>query len=534
MTKTPAPEYSLRNNPEVRRLTELVRRMSAGLAVITLGLAGARALETGAIDSLVTILVITGIALVGLRILAGAILPAAVCGGLVPALGLAALTSMAFFENGIQSEAIVWIPFAPLLAAIVAGAAGAIAYGVASIVVLGIIYYSTSEALLQQIITLGLKPQLMFAAAIGATIFGAIIGYLFESGRKVTQYRIEDVIHRQRQILERLPDLMLIVREDGEILEQIDPLDHNSWMRSWAKAAASLHSLTGLAAGAIESLVESITKGVGAGMHRLSVQVGNQARQVDVHIMELDGERWLVAIRDLTEQLKAERMREEFVAVVSHELRTPLTSIRGALGMLANENVRMSKTETDTLVSAAERNSIALQTIVDDLLDFQKLSLGQMAISIQSVSLPPFLSDVKQQFGLLSKSRNVDIEVVCAEGLVLDADPERLSQLVGNLVSNAIKFSPADSTVRIMATSGPDIVTIAVSDMGPGIPDDQKDLVFNKFFQLAGHETRGNSGTGLGLAIVQQIALLHGGAVRAEDANNVGSQFVVELPKSAA
>lgn len=234
------------------------------------------------------------------------------------------------------------------------------------------------------------------------------------------------------------------------------------------------------------------------------------------------------AMKEAAEQTKLMMVKDEFVSVVTHELRTPLTSIRGALGML-NAGVLGALPEKATqAVTIAHRNAILLSQLVDDILDMQKLEAGKLVFSFEPVETGPLLSETCEDLRTFATDRQVTIETGIESSPVITCDPRRLRQALGNLMSNAIKFSPAGATVRAHLARTRDTVRYSISDSGSGIPDDFRPHIFQKFTQAQG--TSRPKGTGLGLAITKAIVDALDGTIDFESVPEKGTTFRIELP----
>lgn len=239
-------------------------------------------------------------------------------------------------------------------------------------------------------------------------------------------------------------------------------------------------------------------------------------------------------------QIAAERLREvdrlksEFLSNMSHELRTPLNSILGYAEVMLmgidGELPDMMKEDVEAIYD----NGQQLLSLINDILDLTKIEAGQMALNFQPVELVPLLEGSKtNNMGLLLK-RKIPVEIVISVERDLPpikADRVRISQVLNNLVSNAIKFTD-EGTITISAQykAEGDSIQIQVKDTGVGINDDDLPKLFGRFQQVDGSSTRRAEGTGLGLAISKHLVELHGGQLFAESILNEGSTFTVSIP----
>ena len=235
--------------------------------------------------------------------------------------------------------------------------------------------------------------------------------------------------------------------------------------------------------------------------------------------------------RDVTKQKRIERMKDEFIATVSHELRTPVTTIAGPLSLLMNGAAGELPDPAKRLVSMAQNNSTRLALLVNDILDIERIESGKMPFSFGRVDARRLVKEAIEDNGALAQKFGVSVHLRTdlAEAAV-HSDAERLTQVVGNLLSNAVKFSPKGDEVIVSIEIQDDQVRIAVRDHGPGVPDEYKTLIFNKFAQVEATNSRLKGGNGLGLSIVKETMIKLGGSVAHVPAPSGGSIFYVDVP----
>lgn len=235
---------------------------------------------------------------------------------------------------------------------------------------------------------------------------------------------------------------------------------------------------------------------------------------------------------DVTEREELDRLKKEFIATISHELRTPLTSIRGALGLLSGGAVKGLPNEVKSLASIAERNSVRLNLLVNDLLDFEKLESGKMEYSFEADDLVVAAKralDANRHFG---EAFDVTFTLTAAPtNAPVRADPNRLDQVFANLLSNAAKFSPKGAEVDVQVEDQGDAWRLSVRDHGPGIPEQFRSRIFERFAQADSGDSRSKNGTGLGLSIARAIVVGHGGKIDFESALGAGTTFFCDFPK---
>jgi len=237
--------------------------------------------------------------------------------------------------------------------------------------------------------------------------------------------------------------------------------------------------------------------------------------------------------RDITHLKLQENLKEQFVATISHELRTPVTSIMGSLALVASGATGVLPEPARRLLGIARANSQRLVSLINDILDLEKVQSGMMAFDLKHVDVRHL---VEQEIAaILSFAELYDVTVRLdphASTATVFADSGRLAQVFSNLLSNAVKFSPKGGEVVVGIESGPARVRISVRDHGPGIPESFKHRIFSRFAQVNRNESHAKSGTGLGLCIVKQIVDHLRGQVGFESAPGGGSIFYVTLPVS--
>jgi signal transduction histidine kinase len=231
---------------------------------------------------------------------------------------------------------------------------------------------------------------------------------------------------------------------------------------------------------------------------------------------------------DMTRRLEeVAQMKSDFVSTVSHELRTPLTSIIGSLDTVSRPELQPTQPTAQHLLSTARRQAGRLQRLIDDLLVVSRIDRGAIPVHLEAISLRQAFDEV---------NRVVSIEptfVVDPEGLAVEADRDHLSRILINLVENAAKYA-VGSPVELFAWERGSKALIVVVDHGPGIPDHERDRVFERFTQVDQSDTRSKGGTGLGLSIVKSLTEVMHGSVRVEETEGGGATFVVELPMAPA
>lgn len=241
----------------------------------------------------------------------------------------------------------------------------------------------------------------------------------------------------------------------------------------------------------------------------------------------------VVAFQDVTERRRLDRMKDEFISTVSHELRTPLTALRAALGLIAGGALEKRPEKRAQMMDVAIGNCDRLVRLVNDILDFERMGAGRLPMRFQEVEAKDLLRRATDLQHPSAQKAGIGF-IVDAPPLALWVDEDRILQTLGNLISNAIKFSPAGTEIvlRARVQSATEAI-ISVEDKGRGIPPEKLDIIFERFQQVDASDSRDMGGTGLGLAICRNIVRQHGGRIWAESVVGKGSTFYFTVPRTA-
>jgi PAS domain S-box-containing protein len=237
-----------------------------------------------------------------------------------------------------------------------------------------------------------------------------------------------------------------------------------------------------------------------------------------------------IVFRDVTERRAVDRMKDEFVSVVSHELRTPLTSIRGSLGLLAGGVYGELPPDAAEMLDLAVDNTDRLVRLVNDILDLERLRSGRVDLELERSDLTDLAAKAVASVASMS-DKGVQVRVSGWPCTVL-ADPDRIVQVITNLVGNAIKFSEPDGVVDVQTELDGNEGIVRVTDHGRGIPADLVERIFDRFQQVDASDAREKGGTGLGLAIARGIVEQHHGRIWVESVEGEGATFAVALPRA--
>jgi signal transduction histidine kinase len=234
------------------------------------------------------------------------------------------------------------------------------------------------------------------------------------------------------------------------------------------------------------------------------------------------------ALRKLSE---LNQMKANFVASISHELRTPLTHVKGYIELLVTESLGGISEEQRHALQVTQRATAKLESIIDDLIMFSLASRGEMSMKLDKVNIRRIVTLSAKSASAKAEERGVKILVSALENISdVQADPEKISWVINQLLDNGIKFTPSGGSVVVtLKEEGLNLVLISVADTGIGIPANRLEEIFEPFHQLDGSSTRHYGGTGLGLALVRQIVEAHGSLLTAQSVEGKGSTFKFPL-----
>ncbi len=250
--------------------------------------------------------------------------------------------------------------------------------------------------------------------------------------------------------------------------------------------------------------------------------------------VQADRPMFVAVVRDITERTRIERMKNEFVSTVSHELRTPLTSIGGVLSLVGGGVLGEVSDAAKKMIEMANKNCQRLTTLINDLLDIDKLIAGKMVLNLEVQPLMPLIQQALDSISAYGKQYNVTFQLISQEKVQVQVNADRIVQVLNNFLSNAAKFSPSgariDVAVRRITKNDNQFVRVEVIDYGAGIPEEFHPRVFQKFSQADSSDTKQKGGTGLGLAISKELIERMNGIVGFDSSAGQGSCFYFDLP----
>lgn len=339
---------------------------------------------------------------------------------------------------------------------------------------------------------------------------------------------------RTRSLIENMPVGVVTIDQDG-VIESINPQTERIFGYSFDELVGD--HLTAL----FNSLPETDSKeftnmlyqrNLGKTLRFESRRKSGEPFPVEMTLSEyesVDGPRYLGIMQDITEREKAEQFKQELLAMVSHDLRSPLTSVQGVMTLLARGMYGQLTETGEKRVKVAEQSLVRLIHLVDDILDLERMEAGKLQFNLEAVTLSSIIDrsvesvyDFAQQCGIRIESAPADI--------LIYADEDRLAQVIVNLLSNGIKFSPKNSVITVETLEDAEFIELRVNDQGPGVPAEHQDGIFQRFHQIESAATA-HKGTGLGLAICKAIIEGHSGTIGVKSDSPSGSSFWFRIPK---
>jgi signal transduction histidine kinase len=247
-----------------------------------------------------------------------------------------------------------------------------------------------------------------------------------------------------------------------------------------------------------------------------------------------EADRGRAALASQNDQLRElDSLKDDLISLVSHELRTPLTSIVGYLDLVVEDESTLTE-EQRKFLEVVERNAKRLLSLVSDLLFVAQSEAGRMTLEREPLNLRELVENAVSAAAPIAKRRSIDLTFICDDGADVVGDDQRLAQVIDNLLSNALKFTPPGGSVDVTVENDGTTVLVEVADTGFGISADEQQRLFTRFFRTETAVKRAIQGTGLGLSIVKAIVEGHGGTISVESAEGQGATFRVALPSAIA
>lgn len=349
--------------------------------------------------------------------------------------------------------------------------------------------------------------------------------------RKVAEEKLRASEERVRRIIESMPVSLIIVNDNGYI--ELTNLTAESMFRYTYDEMVG-ERLDKLLTVNYDSFCQDIApKAPGKSVEVVARKKDGTTFPVEISMNAIsfsEGQRSLVTMIDVTERHEVERLKREFVAMVSHDLRTPLSSIQGVLALLSAGVIGSLNDRGVNLVFTAEEEIGRLMSLINDLLDLERMEAGKFDLKLEPVDLADVIAPSVKAVSSLAERKRINI-VSPQLDVIVTADGARLTQVLINLLTNAVKFSPTEGTIKLLVTEDNGWVEVSVQDEGRGIPQEHLDAVFDRFHQVESGDAREKGGTGLGLPICKMIVESHDGKIGVVSKPGEGSRFWFRIPR---
>jgi signal transduction histidine kinase len=234
-------------------------------------------------------------------------------------------------------------------------------------------------------------------------------------------------------------------------------------------------------------------------------------------------------VRDITRFREAEELKSTFVSVVSHELKTPVALIKGYVSTLRREDASWDREIVQDSLAVIEEEADHLTALIEDLLDASRLQAGALSINLSDVDLSALARRIAERFQAQDKRHSIQVMLPVNFPIIL-ADEDRLAQVLSNLISNAIKYSPNGGVITLRGQIHPEQVVICISDQGPGIAAGDIPYIFDRFYR-ATDASRTTKGAGLGLYLARAVVEAHGGRIWVDSMSGEGARICFSLPR---
>lgn len=362
-----------------------------------------------------------------------------------------------------------------------------------------------------------------------------------EEERIRTERALDEAERLFRQMAETMRDVFVVAEPRFEKYVYVSPAYESTFGRTCKELLADADSIIkSIASEDVWSFSHKMDEARASGEfnHEFRVRQGEKVRWIWLRTFPVRDEVGRILkicgiAHDITERKEVERRVSEFNSMVSHELRTPLTSIRAALGLIEGGQTEPVGDNTMELVSIARAECDRLVRLINDLLDIKKIEANKIHLKVQDLEPDDIVGVVMSAIRGMAQEGQIRIVPTFIEPAKFQGDRDRIIQVLTNLVSNAVKFSPPESEVNISARAvDQHHIKFSVVDRGPGIPEGARGQLFTAFHQVDSSDSRAKGGTGLGLAISKGIVERHGGSIGFDSVPSGGSVFWFELPLS--
>jgi len=394
----------------------------------------------------------------------------------------------------------------------------------------------------QELSSLRLSDELGAVATSWNRLIDLADEFRTEARRSVANAELRTVLERSSggdlaEALQSMPDGLMVVNDDGHV--RFANVKISRWISASAEAGLAGHGLSEIqtsslgalilqvverarsATGALSGICEIVHGEAGEGSYRVRVSTPHGPRSQGASV---------VLVSDITQQLRADKAREEFVSQVTHELRTPLTNIRAYAETLSSGMFDDPKVITECY-NVITKETQRLSRLVEDILSLSQLEVGTLQLVPDDVDLHRLLTEAVQDVRGLAEEKSIDLQLSLPPKLpVLHADRDKLAVVLNNLLGNALKYTPSGGHVHVGCQSDAAQVTIVVKDDGIGVDPADQTRIFERFQRGSDPSVMAEAGTGIGLTTAREIVQRHGGDIEVISRKGEGAAFVVRLP----
>ncbi|MBB6175484.1 two-component system sensor histidine kinase ResE [Anoxybacillus tengchongensis] len=349
-----------------------------------------------------------------------------------------------------------------------------------------------------------------------------------QMGRQL-QFHINALNQEKEQlasILSSMADGVITLNRNGEVLITNPPADR--FLQAWYYEQGQRDDLSPLPPQVNELFKKAVTE-----EKEQAIEMALQGRNWVIVMTPLYNGKMIrgavAVLRDMTEERRLDKLRKDFIANVSHELRTPIAMLQGYSEAIVDD-IAATDEEKKELAKVIYDESLRMGRLVNDLLDLARMEAGHLTLHHEQVSLRPYIERIIHKFQGLAKEKGVRLLVDMNNEPIVSFDPDRIEQVMTNLIDNALRHTDDGGEVRVIVAADEEVVRISVQDSGTGIPEEDLPFVFERFYKADKARTRGRSGTGLGLAIAKNIVEAHKGTITVHSKLGEGTTFTFALP----
>jgi PAS domain S-box-containing protein len=372
-----------------------------------------------------------------------------------------------------------------------------------------------------------------------AELYKLILEQTDRLGRMLRGQEVE--ASKSQAILEGVADGVMVADAQGQVILFNAAAERILGLQREEAMGRSTSEMLGLYGGQAQDWMEAISKwqGVQELEEYLAARLEIGGRIVSVHLAPvLMGQEFLGTVsvfRDVTAEVEAERAKSEFVSTVSHELRTPMTSIKGYADLLLMGAVGSLSDDQQRFLTIIKSNTDRLTLLVNDLLDISRIESGRLVLTPRVVRIDDLITQVVTALAARAAERALNLHTDLPQVLPeIFVDPDRVIQVLTNLVGNACRYTPSGGEIVVLARAKGDEIRVSVRDTGIGISEDDQKRLFSRFFRSDDPVVQDAPGTGLGLSITKSLVEMHGGQIWVESTLGEGSTFTFTLPTAQA